>query len=325
MSATDTALQALQPIYVAGHRGLAGQAICRRLRAAGVEPLTATRTELDLRDAQATRAWLQQHRPQCVVLAAARVGGIVANAEQPADFIAENLAIQQAVLLGAQASGVARVLFLGSSCIYPRLAPQPMPEEALLGGPLEPTNAPYAIAKIAGLTLVDALRRQHGLDWRAVMPTNLYGPGDNYHPEHSHVLAALLRRFCEAVRSGSDTVTLWGSGTPRREFLHVDDLADACAHVLALDRTAWEAHTAAGRNFLNVGTGVDLSIAELAALIAHATGFQGRINWDASRPDGTPRKLLDVARLSALGWTARIDLACGIASTLDHLRDQPAF
>lgn len=310
-------------VFVAGHTGLAGSAITRRLRAAGVPVLTVPRRELDLRDSAATGKWLATHRPARVVLAAARVGGIVANASCPADFIADNLAIQQAVIMGAFACGVQQLLFLGSSCIYPRLAPQPITEEALLSGPLEPTNAAYAIAKIAGIKLCEALRQQHGVDYRALMPTNLYGPGDNFHPEHSHVLAALLRRFSEAKANGTERVTLWGSGTPRREFLHVDDLADACAFVLDLPRATWDAVTAPDRGYLNVGCGSDLSIAELAALIARCVGYTGRIERDRSRPDGTPRKLLDVSRLQGLGWTARIALETGIRDTLAWLREHP--
>jgi nucleoside-diphosphate-sugar epimerase len=310
-------------VFVAGHTGLAGSAICRRLLAEGTELLTVTRSQLDLRDSAATLAWLRARQPQVVVVAAARVGGIVANQNQPADFIADNLSIQQSLIMGAFAAGVKQLLFLGSSCIYPRLAPQPISEEALLTGPLEPTNEAYAIAKIAGIKLCEALDRQHGMDYRALMPTNLYGPGDNFHPEHSHVLAALLRRFSEAQASAAPSVSLWGSGTPRREFLHVDDLADACAFVLKLPRARWESATAPDRRFVNVGCGADLSISELAALIADCVGYQGAITHDRSRPDGTPRKLLDVSRLRQLGWSARIDLRAGIEQTLRWLRAHP--
>lgn len=311
-------------IFVAGHTGLAGSAICRRLQQQNVSLLTVGRHQLDLRDAAATLQWLRQHQPDSVVVAAARVGGILANASQPADFIADNLAIQQSLIIGAWQAGVRQLLFLGSSCIYPRLAAQPITEEALLTGPLEPTNEAYAIAKIAGIKLCEALDRQHGMDYRCLMPTNLYGPGDNFHPEHSHVLAALLRRFSATADSGAASVQLWGSGTPRREFLHVDDLADACAFVLALPRPQWEAVTAPERRFVNVGCGNDLSIAELAALIARCCGFEGRIEYDRSRPDGTPRKLLDVSRLQQLGWSARIALEDGIRQTLAWLRERPS-
>jgi GDP-L-fucose synthase len=310
-------------IFVAGHTGLAGSAICRRLRADGKAVLTVPRSTLDLRDSAATLTWLRAHQPQTIVLAAARVGGIVANQNQPADFIADNLAIQQSVIMGAFQAGVKQLLFLGSSCIYPRLAPQPITEESLLTGPLEPTNEAYAIAKIAGIKLCEALDRQHGVDYRALMPTNLYGPGDNFHPEHSHVLAALLRRFSEAHLSGAERVTLWGSGTPRREFLHVDDLAAACAFVMALPRERWELATAADRRYLNVGCGEDLQISELASLIAACVGYAGQIDYDLSRPDGTPRKLLDVSRLQALGWSAQIPLERGIRQTLTWLHEHP--
>lgn len=310
-------------VFVAGHTGLAGSAICRRLRADGVQVLTVPRSELDLRDSAATLTWMRANQPAAVILAAARVGGIVANQTSPADFIADNLAIQQSVIMGSFRTGVKQLLFLGSSCIYPRLAAQPIAEEALLSGPLEPTNEAYAIAKIAGIKLCEALDRQHGVDYRAVMPTNLYGPGDNFHPEHSHVLAALLRRFSEAHDNGAARVTLWGSGTPRREFLHVDDLAAACTFVLALPRERWERVTAPDRRFVNVGCGADLSIAELAALIARSVGYSGQIDYDRSRPDGTPRKLLDVSRLQQLGWSARTGLEDGIAQTLIWLREHP--
>jgi GDP-L-fucose synthase len=299
-------------IFVAGHRGMAGSAICRALQRAGYgQVLTASRDELDLLDGTAVQRWFAEHRPTVVVLAAAKVGGIVANASYPADFLLDNLKIQTHVIETAWRSGVRRLLFLGSSCIYPKFAEQPIQEEALLTGPLEPTNEWYAIAKIAGLKLCAALRSQHGFDAISLMPTNLYGPGDNYHPQNSHVLPALIRRFHEATESGETSVTCWGTGTPLREFLHVDDLGEAC--VFALEH--WQPR-AEELQHLNVGTGVDLTIAGLADAVAAATGFQGEILWDTSKPDGTPRKQLDVSRMAALGWSARITLAEGLASTV---------
>ena len=304
-------------IFIAGHRGMAGSAICRALHAAGYQQqLTAPRAELDLLDRSAVEAWFRAQRPDVVVLAAAKVGGILANNSYPADFLLDNLNIQNHVIEAAWRHGVRRLLFLGSSCIYPKFAEQPIREESLLTGGLEPTNEWYAIAKIAGIQLCRALRIQHGFDAISLMPTNLYGPGDNYHPSHSHVMAALIRRFSEAVRSGSDEVVCWGSGSPRREFLHVDDLARAA--VFCLER--WQ-HDPSGHEpaFLNVGTGVDLSIKELATQIAAATGFQGRIAWDTSKPDGTPRKLLDVSRLAAMGWRATIPLTDGLQRVVSEL------
>jgi GDP-L-fucose synthase len=310
--------------FVAGHRGMAGSAICRALQRAGYgDPseggalLTASRTELDLREAQAVQRWFDQHRPTVVVLAAAKVGGIAANAAYPADFLLDNLKIQTAVIETAWSYGVRRLLFLGSSCIYPKFAEQPIREEALLSGPLEPTNEWYAIAKIAGLKLCAALRQQYGFDAISLMPTNLYGPGDNYHPTHSHVLPALIRRFYEAAEAGATSVTCWGTGTPLREFLHVDDLGEAC--VFALE------HWQPGPNELqhvNVGTGVDLTIRELAEAVAASTGYQGEIRWDTSKPDGTPKKQLDVGRLAAVGWRARIPLAMGLPNTVTTFREQ---
>lgn len=305
-------------IFVAGHRGMAGSAICRALQRAGHSNLlTASRAELDLLDPQAVQRWFGEHKPTVVVLAAAKVGGIQANSSYPADFLLDNLKIETNVIETAWRSGVRRLLFLGSSCIYPKFAEQPIREEALLTGALEPTNEWYAIAKIAGLKLCAALRCQHGFDAISLMPTNLYGPGDNYHPTNSHVLPALIRRFHEAAERGDAKVTCWGSGTPLREFLHVDDLGEAC--VFALEQ--WQpGHDEL--QHLNVGTGVDLSIRELAQAVAAATGFAGEINWDSSKPDGTPRKQLDVSRLAALGWRARIPLAEGLASTVAEFRDQ---
>ena len=299
-------------VYVAGHRGLVGSAVWRHLQAQGFTRLVgAGSDELDLRDAPAVEAFMAVHRPRVVVLAAARVGGIMANATYPADFLADNLRIQLNVLESAHRAGVERLLFLGSSCIYPRLAPQPIPESALLGGALEPTNDAYAIAKIAGLLHVRAMRRQHGHAWISAMPTNLYGPGDSFDLATSHVLPALLRRFHEAA-AGGGPVTLWGSGTPRREFLHVDDLAAACLFLL-------ENHD--DDEHVNVGTGTDVTIAELAALVARTVGYEGPVLWDGDKPDGTPRKLLDVSRLTALGWQARIGLEDGLASTYAWYRD----
>ena len=305
-------------IFVAGHRGMAGSAICRALQRAGYSNLlTASRAELDLLDPQAVQRWFGEHKPTVVVLAAAKVGGIQANSSYPADFLLDNLKIETNVIETAWRSGVRRLLFLGSSCIYPKFAEQPIREEALLTGALEPTNEWYAIAKIAGLKLCASLRCQHGFDAISLMPTNLYGPGDNYHPTNSHVLPALIRRFHEAAERGDAKVTCWGSGTPLREFLHVDDLGEAC--VFALEQ--WQPGPDELQH-LNVGTGVDLSIRELAQAVAAATGFAGEIHWDSSKPDGTPRKQLDVSRLAALGWRARIPLAEGLASTVAEFRDQ---
>jgi GDP-L-fucose synthase len=314
-------------IFVAGHRGMAGSAICRALQRAGYgEILTASRSELDLLDPQAVQRWFAQHRPTVVVLAAAKVGGIQANASYPADFLLENLKIQTHVIETAWSSGVQRLLFLGSSCIYPKFAQQPIREEALLTGALEPTNEWYAIAKITGIKLGQALRQQHGFDAISLMPTNLYGPGDNYHPTNSHVLPALIRRFHEAAERGDASVSCWGTGSPLREFLHVDDLGEACVFALEhWDPASPEApRDAAGEPlaFLNVGTGVDLTIRQLAEAVAEATGFQGEIHWDASKPDGTPKKQLDVSRLAALGWRARIPLAEGLRSTVALFREK---
>jgi len=305
-------------IFVAGHRGMAGSAICRALHRAGYSNLlTATRTELDLENGPAVQRWFAEHKPTVVVLAAAKVGGIQANNSYPADFLRENLKIQTNVIETAWLSGVRRLLFLGSSCIYPKFSEQPIQEEALLTGSLEPTNEWYAIAKITGIKLCAALRRQYGFDAISLMPTNLYGPGDNYHPTNSHVLPAMIRRFCEAVEANAPSADCWGTGTPLREFLHVDDLGEAC--VFALER--WQPGPDA-LQFLNVGTGVDLSIRELAEAVAAATGYQGEIHWDTSKPDGTPKKQLDVSRLAALGWRARIPLAEGLASTVAEFREQ---
>ena len=305
-------------IHVAGHRGMAGSAIGRALQRAGYgDPaqggalLTASRAELDLLDPAAVAAWFAQHRPTVVVLAAAKVGGIVANDSAPADFLLQNLRIETNVIESAWRHGCRRLLFLGSSCIYPKFAEQPIREEALLSGALESTNEWYAIAKIAGIKLCQALRLQHGFDAISLMPTNLYGPGDNYHPTGSHVLPALIRRFHEAKLAGAPQVVCWGSGTPRREFLHVDDLAEAV--LFCLER--WQPDRG-DLQFLNVGTGSDVTIAEAAELVAEAVGYRGSIAWDRSRPDGTPRKLLDVSRLAALGWRAATPLQQGLAQTV---------
>jgi GDP-L-fucose synthase len=298
-------------IYVAGHSGLVGGAVHRRLEAAGHEVVVRTSAELDLRDTEATGRFLRDARPDHVVLAAARVGGIMANAAAPVQFLEDNLRIQLNVISAAHAAGVERLLFLGSSAVYPKLAPQPIREEALLTGPLEPTNEAYAIAKIAGMTQIRSYRQQYGRRYIAAMPTNVYGPGDTFDPARSHVLAALLRRAHEARERGDATLTVWGTGTPRREFIHVDDLADACLAILAdYDDPAP----------INVGTGVDLSIRELAETIADVVGFRGEIAFDSSRPDGTPRKLLDISRLAALGWRGRIPLREGIAATYEWWR-----
>ena len=284
---------------------MAGSAIVRRLASEGCEILTADRDALDLRQQSPTEQWLLEHRPHAVINAAGQVGGIYANDSFPADFLVDNLAIGLNVIRGAFKAGVTKLLALGSSCIYPRMAPQPMNEEALLTGPLEPTNEWYAVAKIAAIKLCEAYRRQHGADFISVMPTNLYGAGDNYHPDHSHVPAALIRRFHEAKVSGAASVTVWGTGRPRREFLSSDDLADACVHVMK--------HYSDAR-FLNVGTGQDITIAQFAETVRDVVGFEGKIAYDATRPDGPPQKLLDTSRLTALGWTPKISLRDGLAA-----------
>lgn len=293
-------------IWVAGHRGMVGSAIVRRLASEHCEILTAGRDELDLLDQAATRAWLQDRKPDAVIIAAAKVGGILANARFPADFLYDNLVIETNIIEGSFRAGVSKLLFLGSSCIFPKFAPQPIEEEALLTGPLEATNEWYAIAKIAGIKLCQAYRQQHGADFIAGMPTNLYGPNDNFDLESSHVLPALIRKFDDAKRSGAASVTLWGTGAPRREFLHVDDCADACVFLL---------QSYSGDQFVNIGIGSDVTIAELAALIAEVTGFAGSIDYDTSRPDGTPRKLMSSARLNGMGWAAKIGLREGIERT----------
>jgi len=302
---------------------MVGSAILRRLEAEGRTVLTRSHAELDLTDQRAVRAFMQQERPEAVVLAAAKVGGIHANNAYPAEFIYENLMIEANVIHQAHAAGVERLLFLGSSCIYPRDAAQPMAEDALLNGPLEATNEPYAIAKIAGIKLCESYNRQYGRDYRSVMPTNLYGPGDNFHPENSHVLPALIRRFHEARLAQAPAVTIWGSGTPRREFLHVDDMAEACLFVMDLDRASYEANTRPMLSHINVGSGTDVAIAELARMVAEVVGYRGEIRTDPGRPDGTPRKLMDVSRLTGMGWQARIGLTEGLRDTYEwFLRHQ---
>ncbi|MBK1732629.1 GDP-L-fucose synthase [Thiococcus pfennigii] len=303
-------------IYVAGHRGMVGAAILRQLTVASHRVLlTRTHRELDLTDSAAVDAFFAAERPTQVYLAAAKVGGIHANDTYPAEFIYQNLMIEANVIHAAWRHGVERLLFLGSSCIYPRDAAQPMAEEALLTGGLEPTNEPYAIAKIAGIKLCESYNRQYGTDFRSVMPTNLYGPGDNFDLANSHVIPALVRKFHEAKQAGAAEVEVWGSGRPRREFLHVDDMAAACVHVMGLEPAAHQAHTDPRCSHLNVGTGEDVSIAELARTIGEVVGFEGEIRFDPSKPDGTPRKLLDVSRLRSLGWQAAIELREGLEQT----------
>jgi GDP-L-fucose synthase len=302
-------------IYVAGHRGMVGGAISRKLRERGVEVITRTHAELDLTDQVAVRAFFASEKPDGVVLAAAKVGGIHANNTYPADFIYENLMIEANVVHQAYAAGVQRLLFLGSSCIYPRAVEQPMREDALLTGVLEPTNEPYAVAKIAGIKLCESYNRQYGTDYRSVMPTNLYGPGDNFHPENSHVMPALIRRFHEAAASGAEEVVIWGTGTPYREFLHVDDMAEASLFVFDLEKETYEANTTPMLSHINVGYGEDVTIAELAHLVAEVTGFSGRTVFDISKPDGTRRKLMDSSRLTSMGWRPSITLFEGARQT----------
>jgi GDP-L-fucose synthase len=290
-------------VFVAGHRGMVGSALVRRLASEDVELVTAKRTDLDLRVQAEVNNWFADKRPQVVFLAAAKVGGIVANNTLRGEFIYDNLIVAANVIHAAHVHGTEKLMFLGSSCIYPKLATQPLQEDSLLTGPLEPTNEPYAIAKIAGVKLAEAYRNQYGSDFISVMPTNLYGQGDNYHPEYSHVVAALIRRFHEAKVSGAANVVVWGTGTPRREFLFVDDLADACIHLMKIYSS---------QELVNVGTGVDITIAEFARVVAAAVKYTGEISFDTSKPDGTPRKLLDVSRLAQLGWRARTKLEDGI-------------
>ena len=314
-------------IYVAGHRGMVGGAILRQLQArqaagAALELITRTSAELDLTNQAAVHAFFQAEKPDQVILAAAKVGGIIANNSYPAQFIYENLMMECNVIHAAYEAGVTKLLQLGSSCIYPKLAPQPMAEDALLTGGLEPTNEPYAVAKIAGIKLCESYNRQYGVDYRSVMPTNLYGPGDNFHPENSHVLPALIRRFHEAAEAGAPSVTIWGSGTPRREFLHVDDMAAASLFVMDLDAGVYQRETEAMLSHINVGCGTDVSILELAQLVAEVTGFKGDILTDPSKPDGTMRKLMDVSRLKRLGWEAGISLEDGVRGTYGWFLEQ---
>lgn len=306
-------------IYVAGHRGMVGSAIVRQLVARGHPPdriVTRTHAELDLTDQAAVRAFFAAEQPDQVYLAAAKVGGIYANNTYPAEFIYQNLMIEANIIDAAFRNNIKKLLFLGSSCIYPRLAPQPMREDVLLTGPLETTNEPYAIAKIAGIKLCESYNRQYGIshevDYRSVMPTNLYGPGDNYHPENSHVIPALIRRFHEAKMNHSPTVTIWGTGAPRREFLFVDDMADACVHIMNLDKTAYDQHTQPMLSHINVGCGHDITIHELADAIGQTVGFRGKIIFDAGQLDGAPQKLIDSHRINSLGWHAKVGLKEGL-------------
>ncbi len=301
-------------VFVAGHRGMVGSALMRRLAGEGAELLTATRRELDLCDQAAVFAWFASKKPQAVFLAAAKVGGIVANNTLRAEFLYDNLAIAANVIHAAHLNGTAKLMFLGSSCIYPKLAAQPMREDAMLTGPLEPTNEPYAIAKIAGIKMAEAYRAQYGSDFISVMPTNLYGPGDNYHPEYSHVVAALIRRFHEAKVAGIPNVVVWGTGKPRREFLYVDDMADACVHLMK---------SYSNSEMVNIGTGEDIAISDFARVVAATVGYHGTISYDTSKPDGTPQKLLDVGRLAKLGWRATTSLEDGIRLAYQaYLREQ---
>ncbi len=314
-------------VYIAGHRGMVGSAIVRQLLAAGHPAhrlLTRTHAELDLTQQADVRAFFERERPDQVYLAAAKVGGIHANHTYPAEFIAQNLMIQCNVVDAAWRTGVRKLLFLGSSCIYPKHAPQPMREDALLTGVLEPTNEPYAIAKIAGIKLCESYNRQYGVDYRSVMPTNLYGPGDNYHPENSHVLPALIRRFHEAKVAGAPSVAIWGTGTPRREFLYVDDMAAASVHVMNLPPEDYARHTQPMLSHVNVGCGEDVTIAEVARLVAEVVGYAGAITFDTSRPDGTPRKLMDSSRLQSLGWRPRVGLREGLALAYRDFLSHPA-
>jgi GDP-L-fucose synthase len=314
-------------IYVAGHRGMVGSAIVRHLQTKGFfNIVTRTHAELDLCNQQAVAEFFQKEKPDRVYMAAAKVGGIYVNNEYPADFIYENLMVQTNVIHQAFMFGVKKILFLGSSCIYPRMAPQPMSEEALLTGKLESTNEPYAISKIAGIKLCESYNRQygqsHGVDYRSVMPTNLYGPGDNYHPENSHVIPALIRRFHEAKEKNLPDVVIWGSGTPMREFLYVDDMAAASLFVMELDKSIYDQHTKPMQNHINVGFGSDITIQELAQIIGETVGYQGKITFDSTKPDGTPRKLMNSDRLKGMGWRAKINLVDGLVRTYQDFLDQ---
>jgi len=311
-------------VFVAGHRGMVGSAIVRQLQQQGYDKInTAGRDTLDLLDQAAVQRYFAENAIEQVYLAAAKVGGIHANNEYPAEFIYQNLMIEANIIHSAWQSGVSKLLFLGSSCIYPKFAEQPMREDALLTGTLEPTNEPYAIAKIAGIKLCESYNRQYGVDYRSVMPTNLYGPNDNFHPENSHVIPAMMRRFHEAKLNGTEEVVIWGTGKPMREFLHVDDMAAASIHVLELEKATYDLHTQPMLSHINVGTGIDCTIRELAETMAQVVGFQGQLSFDTSKPDGTPRKLMDVSRLKSLGWTASTSLRDGLDSTyrwyLEHI------
>jgi GDP-L-fucose synthase len=310
-------------IYVAGHRGMVGSAIVRALVQRGYSNIIMrTHAELDLTDQAQVRAFFSSEKIDEVYLAAARVGGIHANNTYPAEFIYQNMMIEANVIHHAWRTGVQKLLFLGSSCIYPRMAEQPIKEEFLLTGPLEPTNEPYAIAKIAGIKLCESYNRQYGTDYRSVMPTNLYGPGDNYHPQNSHVLPALIRRFHEAKVSGAEKIVIWGTGTPRREFLYVDDMADASVHVMELDRAVYDANTTAMLSHINVGTGEEITIREVAEIIRKAVGYEGEIEFDTHKPDGSPRKLMNSAKLSSLGWEPKVRLHDGITKTYGHFQNE---
>lgn len=303
-------------IFIAGHKGMVGSALVRQLQQnPDLNLITANRNELDLTDQSAVQQFFEVQKIDEVYLAAAKVGGIHANNTYPADFIYENLMIEANIIHAAHCHDVQKLLFLGSSCIYPKLAEQPMSESALLTGTLEPTNEPYAIAKIAGIKLCESYNRQHYRDYRNVMPTNLYGPNDNFHPENSHVIPAMMRRFHEAKQSGAEKVVIWGTGTPMREFLHVDDMAAACVHVMNLDKATYQANTEPMLSHINVGTGVDCTIRELAETMAKVVGFEGKLEFDTTKPDGTPRKLMDVSRLKALGWQAELSLKNGLSQT----------
>lgn len=310
-------------IFVAGHRGMVGSAIVRCLAERGYSNvISRSRAELDLTDQAQVRAFFAEEKPQEVYVAAAKVGGIHANNSYPAEFIYSNLMVEANVIHEAWRNGVSKLLFLGSSCIYPRLAAQPMSEDALLTGKLEPTNEPYAIAKIAGIKLCESYNRQYGCDFRSVMPTNLYGPGDNYHPENSHVLPAMIRRFHEAKLADAPAVVIWGTGAPKREFLYVDDMARACVHVMDLPRETYAACTEVTTSHINVGTGEDLSIAELASLVSEVVGYQGEIRYDTGKPDGAPRKLLDISRIRELGWTPEVSLRDGVTRAYEDFRSE---
>jgi GDP-L-fucose synthase len=310
-------------VYVAGHNGMVGSAIVRVLQARGYQNvIVRSRDELDLTDQHAVRKFFETEAPDQIYLAAAKVGGIHANNTYPADFIYDNLMIEANIVREAWKSGAQKLMFLGSSCIYPRLAPQPMSEDDLLSGPLEPTNEPYAIAKIAGIKLCESFNRQFGTDYRSVMPTNLYGPGDNYHPDNSHVIPALIRRFHEAIQQSADQVLIWGTGTPRREFLYVEDMAEASVHVMELEKSVYDAHTKPMQSHINVGVGEDVTIRELAKTIAEVTGYRGNIAFDTTKPDGTPRKLLDSETLRALSWQAKTGLREGLQSTYREFVEQ---